>query len=408
MIDLEGELKRIESASNLETFDRATDSLEAIRDFLGPLGLQVGLYYYGVVTAIPGANQFTIPTLAGLGAGKFSDAVAPYRAFVFRDAGSAGAAPQGEMQAITAYVTATGVFTTAAFTAAVAVNDEIIILHPRLAEVATILAGLNVPAADAIANALMRDVIGNKTDTAVLAADNVSSAIRYLKGLLGTEVIARGTFTTSSATAPVDNARAEATNWFNDCLLVPVAGACAFQSRPIRQFTAGGTFTLDQAFTAATGLVLYVILSSPYPASRLRQIQGGTESLETLDDELDAILDLARSPMSATTTTTGAVQTLYEQTISTFPWYFAGGSIDLTNLAGGNTLVIKIYEKIKAGGNYRQKSDNTVNTYVGVQTVPIKQIDGFYNQFGVLITMQLTAGANIDIDHQWFDSLRSF
>ncbi|MDP3063126.1 MAG: hypothetical protein Q8O40_07950, partial [Chloroflexota bacterium] len=30
-----------------------------------------GLAYYGVVTAVPGADQFTIPTLAGLGAGKF-------------------------------------------------------------------------------------------------------------------------------------------------------------------------------------------------------------------------------------------------------------------------------------------------------------------------------------------------
>jgi hypothetical protein len=92
-----------------------------------------GLVYYGVVTAVPGANQFTIPTLAGLGAGKFDGATNPYVAFVFRDAGGASAAPQGELQTVTGYVTATGVFTTAAFTAAVAAGDEILILHPSIA-----------------------------------------------------------------------------------------------------------------------------------------------------------------------------------------------------------------------------------------------------------------------------------
>lgn len=95
--------------------------------------LNSALAYSGVVTAVPGANQFTIPTLAGIGAGAFADATAPYCAFVLRDAGGASAAPQGELQAITTYDSATGTFTTAAFTAAVAAGDEVIILNPRLA-----------------------------------------------------------------------------------------------------------------------------------------------------------------------------------------------------------------------------------------------------------------------------------
>ncbi len=36
-----------------------------------------GLTYYGVVDAVPGANQFTIGALAGLGAGKFAGATNP-------------------------------------------------------------------------------------------------------------------------------------------------------------------------------------------------------------------------------------------------------------------------------------------------------------------------------------------
>jgi len=92
-----------------------------------------GLFYKGVVTAI-GANQFTIPTLAGLGASKFADLTNPYYAFVLRDAGGAGAKPQGEQRAITTYTNATGVFVTTPFTAAVAIGDEILIMHPSLAK----------------------------------------------------------------------------------------------------------------------------------------------------------------------------------------------------------------------------------------------------------------------------------
>jgi len=92
-----------------------------------------GLVYSGRVTAVPGANQFTISELAGFGAGIFADATAPYYAFVQRDAGGLSAAPQGEIQAITAYVTATGAFTTAAFTAAVGIGDEILIVSYPIA-----------------------------------------------------------------------------------------------------------------------------------------------------------------------------------------------------------------------------------------------------------------------------------
>lgn len=88
-----------------------------------------GLVYYGVVTDIPGANAFSCRALAGLGAGKFTDSTYPWYAFVLRDAGGAGAAPQGQIRPITVYATATGSFTTTAFTAAVAVGDEMLIMH---------------------------------------------------------------------------------------------------------------------------------------------------------------------------------------------------------------------------------------------------------------------------------------
>ncbi|MDD4985693.1 MAG: hypothetical protein PHQ43_07885 [Dehalococcoidales bacterium] len=96
-----------------------------------------GLYYYGVVTDVPGANQFTIAALSGMGANKFIDlsGANPYYAFVFRDAGGGGAAPQAELRAITGYGTATGNFVAAAFTVPVAIGDEMLILHPSLARI---------------------------------------------------------------------------------------------------------------------------------------------------------------------------------------------------------------------------------------------------------------------------------
>lgn len=100
---------------------------------VGSGGIDTGLAYKGTVTAVPGANQFTIASLIGKGLGKFDGATAPYSAYVFRDAGGLGAAPQGESQAVLAYNSVTGVFTTAAFTTPVALGDEVIIIHPSFA-----------------------------------------------------------------------------------------------------------------------------------------------------------------------------------------------------------------------------------------------------------------------------------
>lgn len=95
-----------------------------------------GLVYYGVVTEVPFVNTFTIPALAGLGAAKFTNVGGlSYSAFVQRDASGPGAPPQGEYQPITAYDSGGGTFTTNAFTAAVGIGDEILIIHPFLSRI---------------------------------------------------------------------------------------------------------------------------------------------------------------------------------------------------------------------------------------------------------------------------------
>ena len=97
-------------------------------------------------------------------------------------------------------------------------------------------------------------------------------------------VIARGTFTTSSATVPADNTsgiQTKASNYYRGCVLMTMTGAVAYQPRPIGEFTTGtGVFTLDEPFTSAPGLVAYVVMASDYPFERLEELEEEIEIVE--------------------------------------------------------------------------------------------------------------------------------
>jgi hypothetical protein len=164
-----------------------------------------GLFYGGTVDSINAGNKFTITALASKGAGKFQGATKPWQAYVWRDGGGASAAPQGEMQPITAYNNATGEFTTSAFTVAVAATDEIVILNPVLTEAwairaktdlivgtTLIAADVAVPTADVATNTSLRDVIGNKSDT--IAGTSIVAIEKQIKAktdnITGTTLIA--------------------------------------------------------------------------------------------------------------------------------------------------------------------------------------------------------------------------
>jgi hypothetical protein len=166
-----------------------------------------GLSFRGTVSAVPGANQFTIPTLIGVGAGAFADITAPYRAFVLRDAGGLKAAPQGETQNITAYVSATGVFTTTAFTDTVGIGDDIIIMHPRIAELAAIKAITDqfkfTTANQVDANALAADTVLDKAN-GVETGLTLRNALRLIASALAGKLSGAAT-----ATVVIKNAIAD-------------------------------------------------------------------------------------------------------------------------------------------------------------------------------------------------------
>lgn len=93
------------------------------------------------------------------------------------------------------------------------------------------------------------------------------ASIAAILAAVSPSVVVTGAFTTSSQTIPADNvARIEADHYWQGCVLVPLAGACAFQPALITDFAhAGGVFTLyGTGFTAATGLVAYAIFPAAY------------------------------------------------------------------------------------------------------------------------------------------------
>jgi len=202
------------TAGDWSTFAFATDSLQSIRDENAPIMadwtndgrldalldsiiaaagtaaayavVNSGMGFRGNVTSVPGANQFAISTIAGLGAGMFSDAVSPWYALVLRDAGGAGAAPQGEFEKVTAYNTATGAFTTDPFTAAVDTGDNVMIINPRLADLASIR--------------VSTDAIKLKTDNLPGSPAAVGSAMTLAAGAITNATFAADVGTTAYAT----------------------------------------------------------------------------------------------------------------------------------------------------------------------------------------------------------------
>lgn len=112
-----------------------------------------GIVFRGTVTADDPGVSFTIAGLADQGAGAFIDSNTPWYAYVFRDAGGAGAAPQGEQQKVTGYTSSTGTFTTDAFSAAVATGDDVIIMSGRIAAVPEIKTRVEYALPDAAAGA---------------------------------------------------------------------------------------------------------------------------------------------------------------------------------------------------------------------------------------------------------------
>lgn len=143
---------------------------------------------------------------------------------VIKNANAVGTAPETEVRQISDYVSATGTFTTVAFSVNVEASDELLVLHESLVvlgrddadntiattnvvanadgsllerdqfnqeAIAVIDAFHDVPVADVATNAQMRDVIGNKTDAGAAGAVGATESLMAYAKQTVTEGIAR-------------------------------------------------------------------------------------------------------------------------------------------------------------------------------------------------------------------------
>ncbi|MCK5235926.1 MAG: hypothetical protein KAR06_02985 [Deltaproteobacteria bacterium] len=213
-ISLINMLHRLMNIAAAESFDPATDSLEAIANALG-IGPGVGLWMFGIVDATQVAST-TIITTNNLQNIPNDVLEGQFWMQVIYNTSAPATAPEGEFRQITNFAQggALQTFTVDAFSANVEAGDYVCVFH---------------------------------------------------ESLLPQEIIAQGTLTVSSATVPADAGRAEVNDYFNGMIFMATSGATRFQPRRIVDYTgAGGIFTLDpnNPLTGVPGLVDYVIVNS--------------------------------------------------------------------------------------------------------------------------------------------------
>ena len=104
---------------------------------------------------------------------------------------------------------------------------------------------------------------------------------------------------------------------------------------------------------------------------------------------------LVTTETGGTITTTGAVQDVYINNAPAGVFESLIVNIDLTNMGAAHTLVVSLYYRVnQAGGLILADQIN----YAGVQAIPLKTVHLNPNRYGVRVALQLTAGANINID----------
>jgi len=324
IIDLLGRLlDRIMNMNNAHTFDRTTDSLEAISNALG-IGPGVGLWMFGRVAA--GIASTTVITTDNLGVHLPTDVFNnEFYMQVLHNVDAPGTAPEREIRRITDFVGPTQTFTTDAFSANVEAGDLVAIIH---------------------------------------------------ESVLTIEILGFGTLTTSSATVPADNTRPEVDNYFNGCLLMPTEGACRFQPRRIVDYTgAGGIFTLDpnNPFTGVPGLVDYIIIGDQTEFVPAADAVNNRTPSDVIGGKADTAIQTVVATASLARYIKGLITALGDPTGGTLTtitakWGDIARSLDLIlgarwDAAGdlGTDIVAILAALTGATGQFNEQADTAVN-----------------------------------------------
>lgn len=101
---------------------------------------------------------------------------------------------------------------------------------------------------------------------------------------------------------------------------------------------------------------------------------------------------------SKTVKADGSEQTLVEQPAGSPSQVL--GYIDLTNLADGDTIIMKLYAKVRHDGEWRAYHKES---YSGVQPLPLVHITKKPENHGLKVTLQQTAGPYKSFDYEFFE-----
>lgn len=357
------------------------------------------LAIHGIVETVPAPNQFTCEALSGLGNGKFTGATGnPWYVFVVRDVGGAGAAPQGELQPITAYVSATGLFTHTAFTIALAQGDEIVLLHPALAA-AMPLGGTNQGLC--YYGIVTNIPVANQCDVPTLAGMGVgkfmSAANPYelfvLRDNAGTGIAPQGEMQ-------------EITGYTN-------AGRFTHNAFTVPLVAGDEVLVIHPALAAILDIVALLVVPAADAVTNAyeRDVIGNKEdsalavvgTTASLMRYIKALVDLINmmvgvlelNETGGTVTTDGNEQTLYYNNAPAGSFKPLVLQLDCTNMAAGDTVVVRTYYRIAPGGNLILQDETTLSDDMDPDLVSITLLP---NRYGIRVTIQETAGAHNDFN----------
>ncbi|MBA7662299.1 hypothetical protein ES703_70327 [subsurface metagenome] len=137
-----------------------------------------------------------------------------------------------------------------------------------------------------------------------------------------------------------------------------------------------------------------------------KAMRGGAETLESLDDELDAVLDVARGTSGAVTVD-GGEDNLYDESNAN-EFVLLQLVVDLHNMAEGDSITFKIYTT--EDGTERKISADETNTFTGVQDPPRQEIIGSGNQVwgreGIRVCAVKVDGESRAVTAYWRDAKR--
>jgi hypothetical protein len=125
-----------------------------------------------------------------------------------------------------------------------------------------------------------------------------------------------------------------------------------------------------------------------------------TLAISNIHTEMESVLSssmITFTRSSGTIAANGTEQTVYENAAPTANWIPDNLYIDLTNMALGDTIDIKVYCIIKVGGSYVLFDSQN---YTGAQSVDGITIKGVPNRYGYKVTLQQTAGTNRNYDYE--------